>query len=56
MSEYFFIIRKGSPAIKLVQRELSKGKLQPGSVVLATDEEMESWTKDVHTIALPDKP
>ncbi len=51
-----FIALKGSPAIGFLQRTLCKGKLRPGSVHLASKEELESWRQDVEQLAIEYEP
>ncbi len=48
-----FIVKRGAPAFELIKREmLGKAKLRPGQVLLASEEELESWRADVEIVTL----
>lgn len=47
-----FIVKKGSPAFELVKRGYLEHEVKPGQITLCTEEELESWRRDVEVVVL----
>jgi len=47
-----FIVRKDSPAFELLKRGFLKSPLKPGQVIPASEDEIDSWRKDIEIVEL----
>ena len=51
-----FIVLRDAPAFEFIKRELLNGnEIRPGQVLRASQEELDSWRKDVEIVTLNDR-